>query len=91
MECIATIYFKRRAVCCKRSKYLKVNSIKLNNVFQIASIKPLLQMWHKVAMQSIMPKMGSVYQGKLACTIKAEMKHLERSYSTLCCSLSDIW
>ena len=27
----------------------------------------------------------------LACAIKVQMKHLERSYSTLCCSVSDIW
>ena len=43
------------------------------------------------AMQSIMLEMGSVGQGKLACAIRASMKHLERSYSTLCCSVSDIW
>ena len=42
-------------------------------------------------MQSIMPVMGSVGQMKLACAIKVEMKHLERGYSTLCCSVSDIW
>ena len=43
-----------------------------------------------VAMQSIMLEMRSVGQGKLACAIRAELKHLERSYSTLCCSVSDI-
>ena len=43
-----------------------------------------------VAMQSIMLAMGSVGQEKLACAIRVEMNHLERSYSTLCCSISDI-
>ena len=33
---------------------------------------------------SIMLAMGSVGQEKLACAIRVEMKHLERSYSTLC-------
>ena len=37
------------------------------------------------AMHSIMLEMVSVGQGKLACAIRAEMKHLERSYSTLSC------
>ena len=37
-----------------------------------------------------MPLMGYVGQMKLACAIKVEMKHLERSYSTLCCSVSHI-
>ena len=36
-----------------------------------------------VAMQPIMLEMGSVGQGKLACVIRFQMKHLERSYSTL--------
>ena len=31
--------------------------------------------------------MGSVGQEKLACAIKVTMKHLERSYSTLCGSV----
>ena len=44
-----------------------------------------------VAMQSIMLEMGSVGQEELACAIRAYIKHLKRSYSTLCCSLSDIW
>ena len=43
-----------------------------------------------VAMQSIILAMGSVGQEKLACAIRVETKHLERSYSTLCCSISDI-
>ena len=34
--------------------------------------------------------MGSICQEKFACAIRFEMKHLERSYSTLCCSISDI-
>ena len=42
-----------------------------------------------VAMQSIMLAMGSVGQMKLACAIRVEIKHLERSYSSLCCSVSD--
>ena len=33
--------------------------------------------------------MGSKGQEKLTCAIRVEMKHLERSYSTLCCSVSD--
>ena len=41
-----------------------------------------------VAMQSIMLEMGSVGQGELACAIRAEIKHWERSFSTLCCSRS---
>ena len=44
-----------------------------------------------VAMQSIMLAMGSVGQMMLAYAIRVEMKHLERSYSTLCCSVSDIF
>ena len=44
-----------------------------------------------VAMQSIMLAMGSAGQEKLACAIRVEMKRLERSYSTLCCSVSDIF
>ena len=43
-----------------------------------------------MAMQSIMLAMGSGGQEKLARAIRVEMKHLERSYSTLCCSISDI-
>ena len=43
------------------------------------------------AMQSIMLEMGSVGQGKLACAIRAKMKELGRSCSTLCFSVSDIW
>ena len=43
-----------------------------------------------MAMQSIMLAMGFVGQEKLECAIRVEMKHLERSYSTLCCSISDI-
>ena len=43
-----------------------------------------------VAMQSIMLAMGSVCQEKLAYAIRMEMKHLEKSYSTLCCSIHDI-
>ena len=35
--------------------------------------------------------MGSVGQMKLAYAIRVEMKHLERSYSTLGCSVSDIF
>ena len=42
-----------------------------------------------VAMQSIMLAMGPVGQMKLACAWRVVMKHLERSYSTLCCSVSD--
>ena len=38
-----------------------------------------------------MLEMRSVGQGELACALRAEMKHLERSYSTSCYSLSDIW
>ena len=34
--------------------------------------------------------MGSVGQMNLACAIRVEMKHLERSYSNLCCSVPDI-
>ena len=34
--------------------------------------------------------MGSVGQDMLACAIRVKMKHLERSYSTFCCSISDI-
>ena len=41
-------------------------------------------------MQSKMLVMGSVGQEKLACAIRVEMKPLERSYSTLCCPISDI-
>ena len=44
-----------------------------------------------MAMQSIMLAMGSVGQEKLACAIMVQMKNLERSYSTFCCSISDIW
>ena len=44
-----------------------------------------------VAMQSIIFAMGSVGQEKLACAIMVKMKHLERSYSVFCCSISDIW
>ena len=43
-----------------------------------------------VAMQSITLAMGSVSQIKLACAIMVQMKHLKRSYSTFCCSISDI-
>ena len=43
-----------------------------------------------MAMQSLMLAMGYGGQEKLACAIRVEMKHLERSYSTLCCSISDI-
>ena len=43
-----------------------------------------------VAMQSIVLAMRSVGQMKLAYAIRVEMKHLERSYSTLRCSVSDI-
>ena len=43
-----------------------------------------------VAMQYIMLAMGYTGQEKLACAIRVEMKHLERSYSTLCCLISDI-
>ena len=35
--------------------------------------------------------MGSVGQEMLAGAIRVEMKHLDRSYSTLCCSVSDIF
>ena len=44
-----------------------------------------------VAMQSIIPAFVSVGQEKFSCAIRAETKHLERSYSILCCSISDIW
>ena len=42
-------------------------------------------------MYSIMLAMGSVGEEKLACAIMVQMKHLERRYSTFCCSISDIW
>ena len=35
--------------------------------------------------------MGSAGLGKLALAIKAYMNHLERSYSSSCCSVSDSW
>ena len=42
-------------------------------------------------MYSIMLAMGSVGEEKLACAIMVQMKHLERRYSTFCCSICDIW
>ena len=39
------------------------------------------------AMQSIIFEIGSVAQEELACAMRAKMKHLGRSYSTLCCSI----
>ena len=44
MECIATISCKCRGVGCQRTKYPELKSIKLNNFFQNASIKPLLHL-----------------------------------------------
>ena len=35
--------------------------------------------------------LGSVDEEKLACAIMVQMKHLERRYSTFCCSICDIW
>ena len=41
-----------------------------------------------VTMQSIMLAMGSVGQEKPQCAIRVETKHLDRSYSILCCLFS---
>ena len=43
-----------------------------------------------VTLQSMKAAMGCMGQEKLACAIRVEMKHFERSYSTLCCSISVI-
>ena len=35
--------------------------------------------------------MGFVSQGKFACAIKVELKNFRKSYSSLCCPISDFF